>query len=232
MHPKVKQARIVWLLSVAASPVVYALVYMPRKLIVPGDAAATAQNVLANENVLRLAALAEVWHGAVFIVLAMALHRLLGDVDRWLARLMVAFVVALVAVSYVNAAHYLGALAFFGAPEFLGGFDATQREGLGYMFLHLHTLGTRANEMLWGAWLLPFGWLVVRSRFLPRVLGVLLLLNGAAWMLSCIAWILIPEFGPRLFNLMMPFYLGEVCIFTYMLIKGVNVDRLPESERP
>jgi hypothetical protein len=227
MHPKVKQARIVWLLSVAASPVVYAQVYMPRKLIVPGDAAATAQNVLANESVLRLAVLAELWHGAVFIVLALALHRLLADVDRWPARLMVAFVVAMVAVSYVNAAHNLGALALFSAPEFLGGFDATQREGLGYLFLHLHTLGTRVNQMFWGVWLLPFGWLVVRSRFIPRLLGVWLLLDGAAWIVSCIAWVMLPEAGPRLFSLLMPLYMGELGVYTYMLVKGVNVDRLP-----
>lgn len=227
MHPKVKQARIAWLLSVAAAPVVYSQVYMPGKLIVPGDAVATARNILANENMFRLAVLAELWHGAVFIVLAMALHRLLAEVDRWLARLMVAFVVAMVTVSYMNAAYYLGALAFFRAPDSLGGFDAAQRVGLGSMFLDMHALGTHVNEMFWGLWLIPFGVLVIRSRFIPRILGVLLIANGAAWMFSCVVWVMMPEHGSRVFTLMMPLYMGEIWIFTYFLIKGVNVSRLP-----
>lgn len=227
MHTKVKQARIAaFLYFIMGPPTVFALIFIPRTLIVTHDAAATAQRVLANEGLFRLGVLAELIGGAGLVLIAMALHRLLADVDRWHARLMVTFVAISVAIAYVSAAFNLGALTLFREPEFVGAFDAAQREAFGFMFLRLHLFGTQVNHMFWGLWLIPFGILVMRSRFIPRILGVLLLVNGVAFIIVCFVWVLVPAYGPVMFKVMLPAFFGEIWIALYLAIKGVDVGKL------
>src|SRR5216110_3094869 len=182
IHPTVKAARTagaVYLSMVITGP--FSLIYVPSKLIVRGNAAATADNILAHETMFRLSILADLVGQVIFICLAIALYRLLSSVNKTWAGLMVAFVLVSAAVGFVNTLNDIAALTLFRGADFLTVFDKPQRDALGMLFIRLHTQGIFIDEIFWGLWLFPFGWLVYRSGFLPRVLGIWLIIACFAW---------------------------------------------------
>lgn len=231
MQPTSRDARIAGLLYVLMGfPAPFSLIYLPRKLIVPGNAAATANNVLASEMLFRIGILAELVSAVLFIFLIMALYRLLSGVDKNQARLMVGMVLASVAITFVNVLNNIAALILFRGADYLSVFDKPQRETLGMLFLRLHGQGIFVNQILWGLWLLPFGVLVMKSRFLPRILGVLLTVNCFAYIAISFTWLLLPSYANVVFRALFPALLGELWIILWLLIKGVNVERLATAE--
>ena len=134
MHPTVKAARIAG--AIYASMVVtgpFSLIYVPNKLIVRGDAAATADNILAHETMFRLAILADLIGAVIFICLGIALYKLLRDVSRTWAGLMIAFVLVSAAVGFLNTLNNIAALTLFRGADFLAVFDKPQRDALGML---------------------------------------------------------------------------------------------------
>lgn len=93
-------------------------------------------------------------------------------------------------------------------------------------FLRLHHQGVVANEIFWGLWLFPFGMLVFRSGFLPRFLGVWLIINGLAYLIISATGLLWPQYEQTVWNVAFPAMLGEIAIVLWLLIKGANVDAL------
>src|SRR6266436_3527565 len=158
MHPLKKAARIagaIYLSMVVTGP--FSLIYVPSKLIVRGNAAATAENILAHETMFRLAILADLVGQVIFICLAIALYRLLSGVNKIWAVLMVALVLVSAAVGFVNTLNDIAALTLFRGADFLAVFNEPQRDALGMLFLRLHGQGIVINELFWGLWLVPFG---------------------------------------------------------------------------
>jgi len=230
MEPTMRTARLagfLYLLMATLAP--FTLIYIPGKLRVPGNAAATAASIVASESLFRLSIVGGVVAAIVFLLLVMALYRLLGGVDQGHARLMVALVLVSVAVSFVDALTNIGALSLFRGAEFLSALDKPQRDALGVLFLHLHDQGDLVNEVLWGLWLFPFGLLVMRSRFLPRILGVLLIVNGVAYVAVSLTSLLLPTYGQVVFEASMPALLGELWIMLWLLIRGVKAPALTAS---
>ena len=165
----------IYLSMVVTGP--FSLIYVPTKLIIKGNAAATAANILAHETMFRLAIFADLIGQVIFICLAVALYRLLREVSRPWAWLMVAFVLVSAAVCFLNTVNNIAALILFRGAEYLSAFDKPQRDALGMLFLRLHSNGLFIAEIFWGLWLFPFGLLVYRSKFLPRFIGVWLMIN-------------------------------------------------------
>ncbi len=227
MHPTVKTARVagaLYLSMVVTGP--FSLIYLPNKLIVRGNAAATAGRVLASEMLFRLGIVADLVGAVLFILLAMALYRLFSGVNKTHASLLVALVLVSATIGFVNVLSNIAALTLFRGADFLAVFDKPQRDALGMLFLRLHGQGNLINEIFWGLWLLPFGVLVMRSRFLPRILGVLLIVNGFAYLAISLTSLLFPDYGNLLFQAAMPALLGEVWIMLWLLIKGAKVQPL------
>src|SRR5438552_9449623 len=178
MHPLKKAARVagaVYLSMVVTGP--FSLIYVPSKLIVRGNAASTADNILAHETMFRLAILADLVGSVIFICLGIALYILLSGVSKTWAGLMVAFVLVSAAVGFLNTLNNIAALILFRGGEFLSVFDKAQLNALGYLFIRLHSQGISIDEIFWGVWLFPFGLLVFRSGFLPWWIGVRLMIN-------------------------------------------------------
>ena len=181
MHPTVKAARIagaIYLSMVFTAP--FSLIYVPSKLIVRGNAAATADNILAHETMFRLSIFGDLLGHVIFICLAIALYRLLSSVNKTWAMLMVAFVLVSAAVGFLNALNNIAAVILFRGGEFLDVVDKTQRDALAMLFIRLHNQGEFISEIFWGVWLFPFGLLVYRSGFLPRILGIWLIIACVA----------------------------------------------------
>lgn len=227
MHPTKRAARIAGLLYLLMGiPAAFALMYVPRRLLVPGNASATANNILAHEMLFRIGIVTGLFSSVLFIVVVFALYRLFHAVNKSQAMLMVALVLVSVAFGLASDVGNLVALALFRGGEFLTVFDKPQRDALGMLFLRAHTYGIYMNEIFWGLWLLPFGALVKNSGFIPRILGVLLLVNGFAYVGISLTSLLLPAYANLVFRASMPALLGELWIMFWLLIKGAKVQAL------
>jgi len=224
MHPTDKAARIagaVYLSMVLTGP--FSLIYAPAKLIVSGNATATASNVLSHETLFRFWIIGDLWTHIIFICLGVALYRLLGSVSKPWAVAMLGFVLVSAAVGFLNTLNSIAAFILFRGADFLNVFELAQRNALGMLFLRLHSQGNFINEVFWGLWLFPFGLLVFRSGFLPRVIGVWLMINCVAWLvLSPIALFALSYYDAA-FRFAQPFLFGELAIMLWLLIKGAKV---------
>jgi hypothetical protein len=163
--------------------------------------------------------LAETLGVVIFIGLSLALYRLFEDVDRNRARQLVALVLVSSALSLATVVLSAAALLVFRGGA---AFDNHTREAIGMLLISMHGQGIGINQTFWGLWLLPFGWLVVRSRFLPRWLGYWLLLDGIAWVVVGITWFLAPEYSNALFRYFQPVFLAELAAMLWLLIMGAR----------
>jgi hypothetical protein len=159
----------------------------------------------------------------IFICLAVALYRLLSSVNKIWAVLMVALVLVSAAVGFVNTLNDIAALTLFRGADFLAVFDKPQRDALGMLFIRLHTQGIFIDEMFWGLWLFPFGLLVFRSGFLPRFLGVWLMINCFGYVFLSITALFFPDYYGAAFRYSQPLLFGELAIMLWLLIKGAKV---------
>jgi hypothetical protein len=224
MHPTVKAARIagaVYLSMIFTAP--FTLLYIPSKLIVRGDANTTANNILAHETMFRLAILGDLLTAVIFICLGIALYRLLSSVNKTWAMMMLAFVVVSAAVGFLDTLNNIAALILFRGEKFLSVFDTPQRNALGYLFIRLHSQGIFINELFWGLWLFPFGLLVFRSRFLPRFIGVWLMINCFGYLALSVIALFSPHYYATAFRWAQPVLFGELAIMLWLLIKGAKV---------
>lgn len=224
MHPTNKAARIagtVYLSLVLFAPL--SLIYIPSKLIVRGNATATASKILAHEMLFRLGIVGELFGLVIFICLGFALYRLLSSVNKTWAQMMVAFVLVSAAVGFLNVLNNIAALTLFRGADFLAVLEEPQRNALGYLFIRLRGQGEMMNEIFWGLWLFPFGLLVYRSGFLPRFLGVWLILNCFAYVVLSLIALLFPPYYDAAFKMAQPVLFGELAILLWLLIKGAKV---------
>ena len=224
MHPTDKAARIagaVYLSMILTAP--FSLIYVPGKLIVRGNAAATADNLLTHETMFRLSILGDLVGQVIFICLAIALYRLLNSVNKIWAGTMVAFVLISAAIGFLNTLNNIAALILFHGGDFLAVIDKPQRDALAMLFVRLHSHGHFINEIFWGLWLFPFGLLVFQSGFLPRILGVWLMINCFGWLALSIMALFFPTYYDAAFRMAQPVLFGELAIMLWLLIKGAKV---------
>jgi hypothetical protein len=223
MHPTDKAARIagaVYLSMVFTAP--FSLIYVPTKLIVRGNATATAANVLANETLYRFGIVADLIGSVIFVALAVALYRLFAGVNRTRALQMVSLILVSAAVGFMNVLNHIAALILFRGADFLAVFQKPQRDALGMLFIRLYGQGIVINELFWGLWLFPFALLVIQSRFLPRILGVLLIINGFAYVIISLTSLLVPEYTSVIDPYATIAETGELWIMLWLLIRGAK----------
>jgi Domain of unknown function (DUF4386) len=218
-----RNARIAGLLYLTLLTAPLRLIYIPSKLFVAGNASATANNIAAHETLFRLGILSDLFTATMAIFLTLALYRLFKGVDQGLARLVVILGALMVTpVYFLNTINDAAALLLARGADFLSVFDKPQRDALVMVFLRMHGQGILANEVFWGLWLFPFGLLVYRSRFLPRMLGVWLMLNCFAYLATSVTGILWPQYEQRVSNWVFPVMFGELAIMLWLIIMGAK----------
>ena len=200
----------------------FAMGYVPSKLMVHGNAAATAGNIAASEMLFRLGIAGELIGQAAFIFVALALYDLLKGVSRRHASLMVILIVVSIPIALVNELNSIAALVLVRGAEFLAVFEKPQRDALAMLFLDLHHYGFVVAEIFWGLWLFPLGLLVYRSRFLPRFLGVWLAFAGIAWVILSLTGILLPQYQNKVDTYSQPAFIGEIVFMLWLAIKGAQ----------
>jgi hypothetical protein len=211
------------------------LIYIPAKLIVPGDAPATANNIVTHETLFRLGMLTDLFTGAAVIFVTLAFYDLFKRVNRRLAVLIVLLGGVLpAAIYFANIFTDAAALTFArgGAglltargANVLSVFDQPQRETLMMLFLHLHNQVNNAAQIFWGLWLLPVAILIWRSRLLPRFVGIWLALNGFAYVAMSLMDFLWPRYAGRVENILFPALTGELILMLWLMIRGVNMKK-------
>jgi hypothetical protein len=211
-----------WYLALIAIGPLF-LIYIPNKLFVHGNAAATVNNIAAHERLFRIGILAELVGGVVLIFLVLAFYRLFEGVDPSLAVLVIILGGVMPAVIYfVNVVNDFAALMVAQNADFLSVFDKPQRDALAMVFLRLHNYQIDASLVLAGAWLFPLATLVYRSRFLPRFLGIWLAIGGFGWLILSLTAILALQYQDKLFAVFQPAFLGEIALMLWLVIKGAK----------
>jgi len=207
----------------------FAMGYVPGKLIVHGNAVATAHNISAHETLFRLGIAAELVGYTGFIFVAMALYDLLKGVNQRQALMMVLLIVVSVPIAFVNELNSVAALVLVQGADFLSMVEGPEREALAMLFLRLHFHGFVVAEIFSGLWLFPLAMLVYRSRFLPRFLGVWLALAGVAWVILCLTGILLPQYYDKVYSYSQPAMIGEIVFMFWLLIRGAKPKPVADS---
>src|SRR5580658_10135922 len=210
-----------YLLLIVVGPV--RLIYIPTKLFVTGNANATANNIAGHEWLFRFGIVSDLACAVILIFLVLAFYRLFKGVDEDLAVQVVIFGGLMPAViDFVGVVSDSAALMIVRGGDFLSAFDKPQRDALAMLFLTLRDQQNTAAEILWGLWLLPLAILVYRSRFLPRFLGVWLVINGFAYLILSLAGLLLPQYQDKVFIYSQPALFGEIALMLWLLIKGAT----------
>jgi hypothetical protein len=215
------RARLAGILYLIANlPAPFALVYLPARLIVRGDAAATANNIMASESLFRLGIVGLLFNSIANLLLVLALYQLLKVVNKSMASLMVMFVLAAVPIAMLNELNQIAVLQLLSGADYLQVFTREQLQSLAYMFLRFHSQGLSIAMIFWGLWLFPMGYLIFKSDFMPRILGILLMIGCFGYVIESFASVL----G---YNVSIIFFTswGELLLLLWLLIKGVNVEQ-------
>lgn len=222
-----KIARISGLLYCLMIPLgIFGIMYIPTFVIVAESAVTTAENILANIFVFRLsivsALLVQISH--IFIVLL--LYKLLKHVNQNLASLMVIFMLVSIPITMINELNNYAALLLLGNSNFFAGLSMLQLQEISLTCLKLHDYGILIASIFWGLWLFPMGYLVYKSTFLPKFLGILLIISCIGYIIDSLCRLILPEYNTTAFASIIGFTLfGEIVFPVWLLIRGVSVDK-------
>ncbi|MDR3388128.1 MAG: DUF4386 domain-containing protein [Rudaea sp.] len=214
-----RTAGLLYLVTIVSG--IFSLIYVPSHINVHGDAASTVQNIIASEFLFRLGIAAGALGYVAFLLLPLALYELLGNVNRHVAILMVAFGIACVPMEFVALEHRLDILSLLTGENHLQIFTSDQQNTRVMSLLDAYDNAIFISEIFWGLWLLPFGYLVFKCNFLPKVLGVLLMLGCFSYLIGYFGKMLFPHIAiPRF--IMSPASFGEIGICLWLLIAGAR----------
>ena len=195
--------------------------FIRPNIIVPGDAATTVNNITASESLFRLSLVSDLIRQAFMMLLPLVLYKLLKPVDRDIAMLMVIFALVSVPITMLNELTHYAALLLSSGADYLTAFEADQLQAVVMFFLDLRQYGTFIPQVL-SLWLFLLSYLVFRSGFLPRILGILLMIGGLGYLIQAVLFLLFPDFDAIIFGLFA--FVGELLFYLWLLIKGVNVE--------
>jgi hypothetical protein len=200
--------------------------FVRGKLIIHGDAAATSANILAHQLLFRMGFAADIIAGACYIAVTVLLYELLKPISRTISLLAAAFSITGCAIGALNALFHLAPLAILIAEPRLGAFSAQQLQSLASISLTIHGQGTLVGLTFFGLYCLLIGCLILKSTFLPRILGALMALAGLCYLVNSFANFLSPSFASHLFPwIIAPCGIGEISLTLWLLVKGVNPQR-------
>ncbi len=126
----------------------------------------------------------------------------------------------------------LGALIALSGAEFLSVFEKPELDAVAYLFIRLNSWGIQIIQIFWGLWLFPFGILVYRSGFIPRILGVLLMIAGFGYLLGSFMFQILPQYDDALSTFIMVLEMGELPIIFWLLIVGAKAQSEERQIRP
>ena len=222
MQTYARVAGILFLISMVAG--FFGEFYAPSRLIVSGDAAATAKNIVAFNSLFRVGFASYLVEAVCDIALSLVMYLLLRPVRKDLALLAAFFGLVSTAVFAVAELFYFGSSVILGGADYLKTFSPDQLNTLGLLSLKMYGLGGGIFMVFYGIATLLRGYLIYRSGYLPKALGVLLALAGLGFIVSNFVLVLAPAYASDL--LLLPMFVAGVSMTVWLLIKGVDVQKL------
>lgn len=224
---KARAAGFFWLMTFLTSA--FAVITGGR-LIVSGDAAATASNLLANESLYRLALTSNLIAGACYLAATLLVYELLKPVNRGVSLMAAFFSLLGVAGGAVSTLLYFAPLVVQGGSRYLSVYTGEQTQALALLFLGLGEQASAISFGFFGLHCLLVGWLISRSTFLPRLVGALMAFGGLGWLTLSLANLLSPPLARSLIPyITIPGLIGELSLTLWLLVKAVNAQRWKEQ---
>ena len=214
-------AGLLWLLGAATAS--FGLVYVRPKLIVFADAATTANNILANESLFRLGIAGNLLGQIFLLFFGITAYRLFKQVDKTWTSVFLTFVLISAAIAIVNSLNNIAVLVVLSKVDYLNVFGQEQLNALMMIFLRLNNLGIGLAELFLSPYLFALGLLVIKSKFLPRLLGILPIIGSFGFLINTFTKILVPQFYPAIFT-QLAIFGGSLLLPTILclLIEGIK----------
>jgi hypothetical protein len=225
MNSLKKTARLAGLLNLlVAATTGFSVVYVRSTLVVAGDAAATANNIMANELLFRMAIVSNLCAQIFLLFFGLTIFRLFKGVNKTLVMVFLTSILMSVAIAVVNALNNIAALVVLSKPDYLKVFGQEQLNGIMMLFLRLTGYGQGLLELFWTLYLFSFGLLIIKSKYMPKILGILLMIGSLGFTINTFTKILIPQFYSTTFTQLAMFggALGGIPIILWLLIKGAK----------
>ena len=195
-------------------------------IIVSGNAAATAANLRSMESLWRFGISGELFIAVITIILGLILYLLTKPVSKDLALLALLFNIVATTVSTVYTLQLAEALFPLGNALYLGAFTQEQLSAMVSLSIKAHAIGYGFALLLFSPFFFVTGYLLIKSGYFPKALGILYLIPGLSYLTSSLALILAPSFADRYYFVMAgPAFLGEMSLCLWLIVKGVNVQK-------
>ena len=205
----------------------FGVMYVPTTLIVSGDATTTANNILANELLFNMGIVSSLLTQLIFIFVVLALYKLFKPVNKNHAFLMVTFALVAVPIAMLNTLNRVAALLIVKGPDYLSAFEPAQLQSLMMFFLDLNAQGVFIASIFWGLWLFPLGYLIYKSGYFPRILGILVMLGGIGYTVDSFIRLLLPSFESIFLQALLILTIGEILFMGWLVLIGAKI---PETK--
>ena len=207
-----KTARLAGILYLSLIPLgVFGIIYVPSSLIVPENITTTISNIIENETLFRWSIISALVVQLVNIILVLLLFKVFKDTNKAMAALMVIFSLLAVPIAFLNEINNLAVLHLLD--------QSSESQQLISVFLNLHQQGIIIAQVFWGLWLFPLGYLVYQSGYMPKFIGILLIIGCVGYVVDSFTLILLPQFKITFSEFT---FLGEVIFPLWLLIKGIE----------
>ncbi len=209
----------------------FAIAFVAGRVYVPGDAATTAGNVVANSELVRIGVVANLFQATVFVFLGMTLYQLLKHVDKGAASAMVVLVAIATSIMCLDVVFQFAGLRVATAGSYATALGTKGSDALVLLLLDIQHYGFLIAQIFFGLWLVPLGYLAYKSGMFPKALGGLLIVGGVSYLVDMVALFLVPEFGEKISTfVVIPSAVAEFWMLGYLLLIGVKTVK-PKDER-
>ncbi len=200
------------------------LLYIPSKFIDWKDASKTLENIVNSEFLFRLGIVSGIITFLAFLLLPLVLYKLLHKVNKVYASLMLLFALVSIPISFINILNKFSILTLISKAEYLKDLEIAELQTQVMLHLDYYNNGIELSQIFWGLWLFPFGYLVYKSGFLPKLLGILLMAGCFGYLITFFGGFLYTGFYKTVFSTIvgLPASIGEIGICLWLLIMGTN----------
>ena len=205
--------------------------FVEPKMYVPGDAAATTANVVANAGLVRLGVVSDLVNQTIFVFLALTLYILFKQVHKGAARAMVVLVILAAAISSLNVVFEFAGLQVATGAVDMSSLGTEGSNAMVLLLLDTQHYGLLIAQMFFGLWLVPLGYLAHKSGWFPKALALVLVVAGGCYVVDLLTAFLVPDFNQIIGTfIVIPYIIAEVWMLGYLLIIGVRTDKTVKSD--
>lgn len=201
---------------------VFGFVYVPTVLIIPGNMTASITNILDHEFLFRLGMVSTILCALVTVATAYFIFKVLEPVNKNSAKWIAVFALIAAPITMLNELNNVAVLVLLKGNDYSSALNSAQMNTLISLFFDLHKYGLQLSGIFFGLWLLPMGYLVFKSNYIPKVIGVFLIITCLGYLIDFLLFFLAPNFGVTVSDFT---WLGEVMMVLWLLIKGVNEEK-------